>query len=418
MIINEAMRSLRHDPVRAFFYWLTFALTTLFIFLFFSVSVTLGEETIVTGVTLFVIIISCINLFFANDFFVKAKAKEMAVRLVCGSTFNYLVGYLFIQTTFLLILAIPVGVGLTYAAIPMINSTLSLNAAISSESIINTVVMMTCIIFWIVLLNLSFTYKSAASMMLNSQGTLINGEGNTFKIGMIRPWMKKVFYLILFFGTPLLLYLDTDIPVIAPVIINAISVYGFLKTIVIPSIDRKIHVKDAMNAEKIAELGFFRNDIRVLKINMLLLGGSSMTLYSLLMMTEKGSMENLLIMISYLMMTVMLILALMFRLATVQAGRELHFNILSNTGFSEETERAIVRKETADIYLLIVLLSAYPFINIVLSQLLKGTIVISTALIGFSGFMIPAVICCIISYLYYNRFIFGKKGDEKRHSID
>ena len=65
MIIRDALRSLKRDFSKAVFYWLTFVLTSAFIFLFFNIS--MGEELgvtfvyshddLATTVTIFVVII-------------------------------------------------------------------------------------------------------------------------------------------------------------------------------------------------------------------------------------------------------------------------------------------------------------------------------------------------------------------------
>ena len=115
MIITDAIRSLKNSMAKAVFYWLTFVLTSLFIFLFFNISMSesLGftwvenNNDTVTTVTVFVIAVCLIIIFFANDFFVKNKAKELAIRLVCGATFMQLAQYLLVQTFVLLLIALP-----------------------------------------------------------------------------------------------------------------------------------------------------------------------------------------------------------------------------------------------------------------------------------------------------------------------
>ena len=66
MIFRDAIRALKFDKPRTFFYWLTFFLTTLFIFLFFNILfsnpkgaeyLTGGTDMLATGIIITVVII-------------------------------------------------------------------------------------------------------------------------------------------------------------------------------------------------------------------------------------------------------------------------------------------------------------------------------------------------------------------------
>ena len=92
MIFRDALRSLKKDIGRAFFYWLTFVLTTIFIFLFLNIAMSeavgvtfvhTANTDISTNVSLILIVICIVEIIFANDFYVRSKARDLAVRLVC-----------------------------------------------------------------------------------------------------------------------------------------------------------------------------------------------------------------------------------------------------------------------------------------------------------------------------------------------
>ena len=86
MIFKDALRSLKDDFLRSFFYFLTLLVTSMFIYLFFNimmsdpVGVSLLEgstDLLATAVTVSVVVICLIAILFANDFFAKRKAKEL-----------------------------------------------------------------------------------------------------------------------------------------------------------------------------------------------------------------------------------------------------------------------------------------------------------------------------------------------------
>ena len=100
-MIKLAWRGIHENFSRSLFYWITFVLTTMFIFIFFNVacSEAVGmtfinsRNDVITYLCVFVMTICMIVIFFANDFYVKKKSKQMAIRLVSGATFLQIAGY-------------------------------------------------------------------------------------------------------------------------------------------------------------------------------------------------------------------------------------------------------------------------------------------------------------------------------------
>ena len=67
------------------------------------------------------VILCSVEIVFANDFFIKNKAKSLAVRLVCGATYTQNAGYLLLQTVLILLVALPVGIIGGLCALPLVN---------------------------------------------------------------------------------------------------------------------------------------------------------------------------------------------------------------------------------------------------------------------------------------------------------
>lgn len=95
-MLRECVESIRHDRFRAFFYWLTFVLTVMYIFVFFAVAASdyygfsmLHAEADLSAARMALSLIVCsAEIFFANDFFVRSKSKDLAVRMICGASFG------------------------------------------------------------------------------------------------------------------------------------------------------------------------------------------------------------------------------------------------------------------------------------------------------------------------------------------
>ena len=116
-IIKLAFVSLKKDMSKSIFYFLTFLLTTIFIFSFFNLTfnpysgIHLGKDdtTFVTPIAVFVIVIAMLCVFLANNFYVSNKGKEISIILMSGASIYQLGFYLFLQVFTIMLCAIPLG---------------------------------------------------------------------------------------------------------------------------------------------------------------------------------------------------------------------------------------------------------------------------------------------------------------------
>ena len=190
MIFKEALRSLKNSRSKAVFFALTFFITTALLFVYFNMAEAvpsdpevyvsdqnladmlqlLSKGNISNLMMVFVVIMCAIDLFFTNDFFVKNKAKELAVRMICGATYLQLAGYLLIQTMILLAVSIPLGILCGYGLLQVFNVLLNMGGAeitlrVTSYAMVEFVSVMFFIVGVITILNASFAYKSGAVLL-------------------------------------------------------------------------------------------------------------------------------------------------------------------------------------------------------------------------------------------------------------
>lgn len=418
-MLNDVVKSLSHDKIRSFFCWLTYALTSMFIFLFFtvamsdSVGVTMfrAKSDIPSILMIASIVLCSIEIVFSNDFFIKNKAKSLAVRLICGATYTQNAGYLLLQTVLLLGIALPVGIICGLCLIPVINTVLSsvLNStfvvSVTSQSVIWSAIVLGYVIFWVLLLNLSFSYKNSAAQLLNPQTFKLPG-GNMFSVGKISDHIMKVVHLLMFIVPLAMFYYDKSLVLICTII----SLFGFVNCLddyVIPLIDQ-IMKKKISNAEAIISIGFFRNDLKVLKMNILLLVVSSTLLISLLTGTD-NAIYQMLVLITYLAMSALLSLSVLFKYANEMSERNGKFKTLSHIGYMEKAEKRIVRKEVCTLYAFITVVIVFYLVNIFATLILGGILSTDHVLILLLGSVLPLLLCGIISYFFYLRSVFNGK---------
>ena len=418
MIFRDALRSLKDDFTRSFFYWLTLLLTTMFIYLFFHIMnsdpvgvgfLEGGTDPIATGITITVVIICMMAILFANDFFIKNKAKEIAVRLVCGATAYQLAFYLLIQTTILLVIALPLGILLARAMIPFLNGLLSnvmqsdLIIGIHPQGNVLTTIILGMVVFWIMMLNLSFSLRTGAALMLN-RGSMTRSSGSSlFYNAAIPGALKSVVWLALWLVPVVFFYINPNYIIV----MSLISLVGFMKCVdqvFVPWFGRRIKNSEG-KPERMAYEGFVRVDLQLMKNNILLFMVCAVLLTTALIVKQTPAIELMLYLLSYIVMNILLSLAIMLKYSTELSVRAMYYQSLHNIGYTEQQLRSVAGREVTLFYLLITAFSMLYLGNIFISQIIAGRLTVSFALILTGLFILPLAVCYVINRIYYDRLI-------------
>ncbi len=417
--MKEALRSLKNDFVSAFFYWLTFVITSLFIFLFFTISMSEGigvtvvyaRNDIATNLMIFSVILCSVDIVFANDFFIKKKAKELAVRLICGATYMQLAGFLLIQTLILLLTAIPLGITFGIALIPLSNYIFqtSLHAAIyvsiTFQAVLWTALVIGYVVFWTLILNLSFAYRNSATMLLNENGIKIP------KVGFFPAKSKKVTKVLqildwcLFLLPIVLFYVQKD----TAVILAIASLIGFNNVIhrtVLPALENHIqtHIGES---SLVAYLGFVRYDLKILRSNLILFLTSAIILVSILV-TAKSPTDIMLVLITYIAMSILLSMAIMFKFSSDIPTRIRYYKTLSHIGFMDVNIKTVIKKEVLLFYGFVVCTICIYLLNMFGVLFLEGQIDFHEVILLTLASVLPVVVSGLINFIYYQKTMISK----------
>ena len=420
MIVKDAIRSLRQKFSQAFFYWLTFVLCSMFIFLFFNISMSdaVGvvfidsKADIATNMTILVIVFCSINIFFANDFFSRSKSKELAVRIICGSTYVQLAFYLLIQTFILLILAVPAGIFLAGCTLPVLNGFLpAMHASAASftirgDAVFATAVVLLFLIFWTTLLNMSLAYKNSASALMNEQKMKLQFESFIKPGYSLSGRVKRILYNIMVFA-PLVFLLVNPYAGLFLTLLAIIGFNGWLPQVYVPWLNRRISAVRISQAESAAYLGFYRNDLQILKNNLILYYVNSIFLLTLVIGKHESAAETMMLFVSFLFMNILQSLTMMFKYSSEISGRETYFASLSQIGYTVRQFRRIIFREITVLYG-----------SILLPSLLYDTILVSGAVrfgsisLPFAGTLLlcvilPVAFCYFVSLFHYRKTILG-----------
>lgn len=431
MMFQYALRSLKNDFSKAFFYCLTFILTTTFIFLFFNIA--MGSEANVhfihsandsaTNVTVIIIAICMIIIFFANDFFVKNKAKELAVRLISGATYFQLASFLLIQTFLLLIIAIPIGIFLGLCLIPIINVLMSsfLGAkfvfTLNPSAIFMTTLILVAVVFWTTYLNMAFAYRHTAVTLLNERDIKISlkenfmnqmGMDSSNKIGKTIASFKTILFLGLWIMPIFMFYLQIETSVIWA-IVGLIGLNGVISYILEPLFTILIQKTKSENINAIVYLGFLRNDINILRLNICLFLACAILLISMLVSIHNSPIETALILLSYTVMNLLQSLAILFKFSTELSTRKRYFRTLEQLGYLRGDLSKIIWKEVTIFYLIILVVALLYVGNLLCSDVIQGFMDYRSAWTLTFCLVVPMLISMALNLFYYHHTMLGKE---------
>lgn len=421
-MFKAALRSIRDDFSRSLFYWLTFVLTSMFMFLFFNISynekvgVTFinSKNDMATFITVFVIGICMVVIFFANDFFAKKKAKDMAVRLVCGSTYLQIAKFLLYQSAILLIVAIPTGIILAILFIPVINIILNLSfhtdltLTIQLDAISSTALILVIVIFYSTILNLGYAYRNSIHTLINEERLNIKSGVPVFSFNFkLSKKTKKIISTLLFFLPIFMFYIygNDSKNLLAFSIIGILGFFMFLNNVFIPFLNKLTHILKTDNSTSLVYLGFIRTNIIVLKKNIILLIISAIFFVSLLIASLNNPLEMILAYISFTTINILLSLSIMFKYSTEIAVRKKYYLSLERIGYTKEVLQTIIKKEVYLFYFIIICFSLLYISNMIISLILHHIINTDMLILLTLSFIIPLLLCAIINHIYYKKTI-------------
>lgn len=420
-MIRSALRSIKDDFSRALFYWLAFVLTSMFMFVYFHLSMSdivgvtfiKSQNNMSTFITILVISICMIVIFFANDFYVKKKSKELAVWLVCGGTYFQIAAYLLIQTGLLFLLAIPFGIGLAFVLFPVLNYGLFMMTqvphvlTIQQGAIISTIIILSVEILWCTILNLGYAYRSSIKNLMTNDKIVLNYSFVPFSLSFkISKNFKRWTSLLLFFGSIIWFYFigDDKSNMFFLSILGILGFYLSIQSFIIPTLNEFIVEKHADKYIQVAYLGFLRHDIVMMKMNIVLLIMSAI-LFITIMISVDDPVEIMLSIISFVVVNILLSMSVMFKFSTEIYDRQKVFQSLKRIGYTKKDQKTIIFKEVFGLYTFIGGVSLFYIINIFVVLMMYHHINSYFVLGMVVLFLIPLLICAIINIIYYQHLV-------------
>ena len=421
MILRDAIRSLKSDKSRTFFYWITYFLTSLFIFLFFNIMmssdkgmeiITSGKDMAATFIVVVVVVICLMCIQFANNFYVHSKGKDIAVRLICGATFTKVTAYLMTQTLIIMLMSIPFGILLGILIIPLMNTMLpavtaaGITIGIHSDANLLVFILLAMIIAWSTAINFSFTYTNAAFAMMNNDGSDAAKEGSAisdFFSGM--PLIAKQIIFGALFVIPIIFLFNPNVSRMAFSMLGLLGVWGVINYIIAPSITTSMNKTNLDKSKILAGNGFLRKDLVINKSNIMLFIGCAIIQISIIADRQGQAFDVMLFTFSFILMNCLLAMMIMFKTSTEQAGRTKFFKVLNQIGFQENALKAITRNELVKLYGMVAGISLI-YIGAMLAALyLNGELTIAKIAVMLLEMLVPVFICFVVNIFIYRKAV-------------
>lgn len=430
MIFKEALRSLKNSKSKAIFFALTFYITTALLFVYFNMAEAAGTEAefyvsdnnladiiqllsegnISNLMMVFVVIMCSIDLFFCNDFFVKNKAKELAVRLICGATYIQMAMYLLIQTLILLVVSIPLGILTGFGLLHGLNAILAaqnapITVTISSFAMVEFVMVMLFIIAVITLLNCSFAYKSGAVLLSGGNIAAMKKQGGygLTNTKVFQTLLNVIGFIAAIF--PLYGFFKGEGGLAIMAVIACVGLERVITNVLLPGITAYNRKKGTADTIKAAANGFLRRDIQFSKVTVYLLIADLMVMLSMLFARQNNKIEQLLIIFSYIAIAILQSMTVMFRLETDLSSRQREFDILAQIGTETGMRHKIMRNELSKYYLFVLFLCVLYIGMALVSVTITGEATAGEITILGLSVLIPILVVWVLTYLYYQTML-------------
>lgn len=247
------------------------------------------------------------------------------------------------------------------------------------------------------MVNLGYSYR-------NSIYTLLYGEE---KIRMRLPWLfqfkglRCLFPAVYILGA-LCLYIGAKEPeqIMLLGVLGNIGLCGSIDKVVLPWLENGSREAWSDQGEKLVYMGFFREDLKMAKLYIILFISTADILCCLVAGMIHQDAEFVLCMLSFASMIPLLAMSLMFRFATEAAGRRKQMGTLGKIGYTRPQIRRIVRRELQWLYGFIMVSSLVYIVGIVVNLSVQGLLPVMAGTGLVMIFVISLIVCGLLNYRY------------------
>lgn len=416
-----SMIMLKKEYRKSLFYGLTMMFSTAMTFIFFHImnnEYLMPIETVAGGSTweqmsvplstvlaFLVIIFCCFMIFFANNFFVSKKTKELAILGLSGSSFMKSSLYLIYQTIALMMIAAPTGIGLGMLLIPYINQYMYMLLNIKESiyyipvsAIVQTVVSVLMLVVVLCVFTGGYIYRNEITELMKSETNMVFQDKRKMKLP------ANIYVFIYLFGI-VMMFMNPHSPIsyIAPSLVGVIGAAGSIRYTIPRWISK--WKKNTLITHRIAliyvsNLNYSLYQARMLVILMI----ASFTGMIAVLASQQGApREYATAFIGYFVIITLLVIGLVYKFCMEIANRKTFYENMWKIGYTVSEIITIIKREVLYFYT-VLLLFPLLYVFVIMGRFLYfNGMSISFCIVNVAIYIVPISISAFITYYIYKK---------------
>ena len=420
--IKFAIHMLKADFKRNLFYCGSLVFSTIVVFVFFNMTANPNyggdprgvSSSFTTVLSLIVVVIAMVMAFFANSYYLSGKSKELAIESLSGGSVLTLAGYILTQNTILMAIAIPIGLGLGYLCVPVLNTYLYGQLRIVDDvwkifpvGFWMTVVSLSTEMVWLVLIDTGYAYRTEITTLINAEQTM-----NARKEKMISN-IPDFVYVILYM-VPIIIMVLTQANATVYLVASCLGLFGVsgLLKHTIPNLLNKLTRKKLLtHKHKIISVGNLNYSLRQSTILIQMVIISAVFLVCFMCIYFRDPKQLIIVIMSYAVLTFLMAVSIAYKVIIEANVRKKSFRHLKMIGYVTSDLKRIIRQEVTGLFAVIVLFPIVYLAIIFYKFIAAGMMTLPFALGIVSFYVVIFMIAGVISYFLYSQTILkGKKG--------
>lgn len=414
-----ALRMLKLEYQKTFFYGVSLVCSSAIIFLFFNYldNIHIGNQmssglSFSSLLSLAIMLIASAAACFANSFFLSKKNEELGIYNLSGAGIGGVSIYLIVQNFVIIFISIPLGFIIAYLLNPILNiivyHSLGIQANLwyfSSQAIIMSLITLFTQTIALTIVNAGYAYRHDILQLLYFDDTMkAKVPASSIRMPIIVYWITAFLPLYLFFLVPI--GLENSMQYLVAACVGLYGISGLFKR-GLPQLFEFIQRHFNIN-HKIRLIGYGNLSYAIARTATLIkiIIMAIITMITLCIQYYKDSSINTLIYFSYGIIIFLMIFCIFYRVIIENSTKGPIFESLYKLGFVREDLKRIIRLETLSLYGLILFIPTLYVSVILFINLQHGLIPIVFAISLVLAYIIPIIIVALITYYHYQKVVF------------
>lgn len=372
----------------------------------------IGNGIFTMILSLLMIFICIMTVFFSNKFFLMSKMDDIAVMMISGCNIPRLAKFLIVQNFIVVLIATPIGALIGFALHPIINTVIyhemGIHAPVflfSMTSLIYCLVTLGIVAIWLIIVDAGFVYR------MDSLNTLLHTKQSMNPLGKQQNGLLKAVYVALFIM--MLYYLSTlNVTYINAIFMTYIGIFIVLG----PARVYRYVFPDIIHL--LQENFFFSDKCRVISSANLcysIINGNLLVTITLLSVSilffylcrfRDDAATFMVVFLTYIISLILICVCMCYKLSSDAIQKKRIFWNMMAIGYLKQDIRRIIFQEVSGFFFLLILICFPLLITILLMYLNAHVINVMFMVIMLMIFLIMILVAGLLMYRIYCNLIF------------